>query len=250
MKTIGRIAGIVLGMLVLVVVLAPLLPLADPYRIDLDSLRLPPSWEHPFGTDSKGRDIFSRVLYGGQISISVALAASVISAFMGFAVGLISGYCGGKGDAMLMALVGLHPLLSVAFACRCHFGDSSSRYLYGYDSDCLCRLDCVCAHCPGASTFIQGDAVCGGGAVIWVQPLADSAASHCSALHTDLSGHDGDQAGRVCADRGDARISRAWRSAADTDLGCNDQRKQGLYSFSSLDSALPGSGYFCDGILL
>jgi len=105
MKTIGRIAGIVLGMLVLVVVLAPLLPLADPYRIDLDSLRLPPSWEHPFGTDSKGRDIFSRVLYGGQISISVALAASVISAFMGFAVGLISGYCGGKVDAMLMALV-------------------------------------------------------------------------------------------------------------------------------------------------
>jgi len=103
MKTIGRIAGIVLGILVLAAVLAPVLPLADPYRIDLDSLRLPPSWDHPFGTDSKGRDIFSRVLYGGQISISVALAAAVISALIGFGVGLVSGYCGGKIDTVLMA---------------------------------------------------------------------------------------------------------------------------------------------------
>lgn len=105
MKTIGRIAGIVLGILVLVAVLAPVLPLADPYRIDLDSLRLPPSWEHPFGTDSKGRDIFSRVLHGGQISISVAVAAAVISALIGFGVGLVSGYCGGKVDTVLMAAV-------------------------------------------------------------------------------------------------------------------------------------------------
>jgi len=105
MRKTGRIAGIVLAVFVLVAVLAPVLPLADPYRIDLDSLRLPPSWEHPFGTDSKGRDIFSRVLHGGQISISVAVAAAVIAALIGFGVGLVSGYCGGKVDTVLMAAV-------------------------------------------------------------------------------------------------------------------------------------------------
>lgn len=84
---------------------APLLPLHDPNKIDLDSLRVRPGPDHPFGTDHKGRDILSRVIYGARISISVAIAAASASCLIGSLVGLAAGYYGGRTDATLMAVV-------------------------------------------------------------------------------------------------------------------------------------------------
>jgi ABC-type dipeptide/oligopeptide/nickel transport system permease subunit len=63
--------------------------------------------KHFFGTDNKGRDILSRVLYGGRISISIAVLAALISMTIGLAIGLISGYFGGRLDIFFMALVDL-----------------------------------------------------------------------------------------------------------------------------------------------
>ena len=105
MKKAGRTASFILLFLVLISVLAPVLPMPDPERIDLDALRQAPSAGHLFGTDSKGRDIFSRVVFGGRVSLSVAAVAAVTSAMIGFAVGLVSGYCGGKTDTIFMAAV-------------------------------------------------------------------------------------------------------------------------------------------------
>lgn len=85
--------------------LFPLLPLHDPDKIDLDSLSRPPGMEHPFGTDSKGRDIFARVIYGSKISIGVAVAAAFVSAVIGFTVGLTAGYFGGAFDTIAMSIV-------------------------------------------------------------------------------------------------------------------------------------------------
>jgi ABC-type dipeptide/oligopeptide/nickel transport system permease subunit len=84
---------------------APLLPVHDPYEINLEASKVAPNLDHPFGTDAKGRDIFSRVLHAGSTSLGVALAAACISSGVGFAVGLAAGYCGGKVDMLLMALV-------------------------------------------------------------------------------------------------------------------------------------------------
>jgi peptide/nickel transport system permease protein len=84
---------------------APLLPLHDPNRIDLDSLKISPDADHPFGTDHKGRDVLSRVIYGAKISISVALVAAFASCCIGSLVGLAAGYFGGRVDAALMAMV-------------------------------------------------------------------------------------------------------------------------------------------------
>lgn len=84
---------------------APFLPIPDPVTIDLDHLRQPPGPAHPFGTDNKGRDVLSRVLHGGFVSISVAVVAALVSAVIGFSVGLVSGYFGGRTDGVLMALV-------------------------------------------------------------------------------------------------------------------------------------------------
>jgi ABC-type dipeptide/oligopeptide/nickel transport system permease subunit len=83
----------------------PLLPLQNPDKINLDSLSRPPGTEHPFGTDSKGRDIFARVISGGKISISVAVVAALVSAVVGFLAGLTAGYFGGLLDTAVMAIV-------------------------------------------------------------------------------------------------------------------------------------------------
>ena len=86
---------------------APGLTPYSPTAIDLDLLKQPPSAEHVMGTDQKGRDILTRVLYGGRTSISVALIAAGLSMGVGLLVGLTSGYYGGRLDLVVMALVDL-----------------------------------------------------------------------------------------------------------------------------------------------
>jgi ABC-type dipeptide/oligopeptide/nickel transport system permease subunit len=107
MKTAGKISLIIVVCISLVSLCAPLLSQYNPNMIDLDGLRQPPSLQHLMGTDTKGRDILSRVLHGGRISLGVALTAAFVSMCIGLAVGLISGYFGGKADTVIMAFVDL-----------------------------------------------------------------------------------------------------------------------------------------------
>ncbi len=107
MKTAGKISLIIVICILVVSLCAPFLSQYNPNRIDLDGLRQPPSLQHPMGTDTKGRDILSRVLYGGRISLGVALTAAFISTCIGLFVGLISGYFGGRTDTVIMAFVDL-----------------------------------------------------------------------------------------------------------------------------------------------
>jgi peptide/nickel transport system permease protein/oligopeptide transport system permease protein len=65
----------------------------------------PPSWEHPFGTDLNGRDVFYRTLTGGRISLLVGLCGAAVSLFIGTAWGLVAGYVGGRTDAFMMRVV-------------------------------------------------------------------------------------------------------------------------------------------------
>src|SRR5512143_2360013 len=98
------IAAIVVVLLVLVALLGPsLASLArlDPLAMDLDHLRQPPGKDHLFGTDSKGRDVLARVVYGSRISLAVGIMASALSLAIGIFFGLISGYFGGRTDAVL-----------------------------------------------------------------------------------------------------------------------------------------------------
>jgi len=106
----GTTFRISLGLIAALFILSLLSPWIVPYHpdaIDLDSIKQPPSADHLFGTDAKGRDILARVLSGGKISIGISVFAAVISMTIGLSTGLIAGYYRGWVDMALMALVDL-----------------------------------------------------------------------------------------------------------------------------------------------
>lgn len=92
---------IVLGCIVLAVVFAGLSPY-DPIKSDLSVKHQPPSLAHPMGTDALGRDLMTRVLYGGRISLLVGLSVMVITLLIGVPIGAIAGFFGGTIDNVLM----------------------------------------------------------------------------------------------------------------------------------------------------
>jgi len=102
-KSVSAMAGmVVIVALVFVAVLAPWLSPYDPYEIDLSSRLMAPSVQHFFGTDSAGRDIFSRVLFGTRISLEIAIGIVLSGACFGTLFGLASGYVGGRFDLLIM----------------------------------------------------------------------------------------------------------------------------------------------------
>ena len=97
--------GLVLIVLIAALaVAAPLVTRYDPEAIDLVNMRQPPSAEHWFGTDDLGRDVFSRVVYGGRTSLMIGFVPSLISLILGTALGLLAGYAGKHVDGLIMRL--------------------------------------------------------------------------------------------------------------------------------------------------
>ena len=86
-------------------VLAPFIAPYDPLASNLREQFEPPSAEHWMGTDRQGRDVFSRVLYGGQISLLIGLVSVLMGVAMGGTVGAIAGAFGGRVDGVLMRVV-------------------------------------------------------------------------------------------------------------------------------------------------
>lgn len=100
----GAIAGaLVLGVIVLGALLAPLSPY-EPDETNLAERLEPPSWEHPMGTDALGRDLLTRVLYGGRVSLSVGFLVMMVTLVIGIPVGTLAGYFGGRIDNILMRI--------------------------------------------------------------------------------------------------------------------------------------------------
>jgi len=96
--------GSVIVLLVVLGIAGPWIAPYDPLDQDLAQSLQGPSWAHWFGTDSFGRDILSRVLYGARISLLVGIVSQGIAFSLGVAMGLVSGYYGGKVDALIMRL--------------------------------------------------------------------------------------------------------------------------------------------------
>jgi len=97
-----------LGFLILLIVLCVLGPLFSPYAQDAQDLELKAvniSAPHWLGTDTLGRDMLTRILQGGRVSLSVGLLATAVAACIGVTYGLISGLAGGRIDAAMMRVV-------------------------------------------------------------------------------------------------------------------------------------------------
>jgi peptide/nickel transport system permease protein len=92
----------ILGALLIAIVVLPAVIHLDPYRVDVSDQLRPPSAAHPFGTDNLGRDYLARVLYGGRVSILIALVVVALAGAFGMLVGAVAGYVGGVADEALM----------------------------------------------------------------------------------------------------------------------------------------------------
>ncbi|MGE5173960.1 MAG: ABC transporter permease [Betaproteobacteria bacterium] len=95
------IATLLVIALTVTAVAGPFLVSFDPLAMDLDSLKQPPNKIHLLGTDSTGRDVLARLVYGARISLSVGILASLLSLGIGIFFGLVAGYFGGRVDSVL-----------------------------------------------------------------------------------------------------------------------------------------------------
>lgn len=99
------ICAILLLVMILLAIFAPLVSPYDPNKDDLYNVLKGSSSDHWLGTDSNGRDVLSRIIYGGRISFTVGVVAVVISSLIGMALGLISGVAGGIVDTVIMRIM-------------------------------------------------------------------------------------------------------------------------------------------------
>lgn len=103
-SNVAILSVFILVLIILIVLAAPLSPY-DPDKMDVASKLLPPGKAHLFGTDSLGRDCFTRVLYGGRVSLQVGFFSMLVSTVFGTIWGTISGYIGGYTDIFMMRII-------------------------------------------------------------------------------------------------------------------------------------------------
>jgi glutathione transport system permease protein len=98
-------AGVLLLLLILAAIAAPLIAPYGPATPDYNNVLASSSWAHPFGTDAFGRDILSRIIWGGRISLSIGFISVALGGLAGVVLGLISGYFGGYIDSLIMRMM-------------------------------------------------------------------------------------------------------------------------------------------------
>ncbi len=127
------VGGSILLIIVVLALAAPLIAPHDPYHQDLAQRLIPPiwhahgTWNHIFGTDKLGRDYFSRLLYGAQISLLIGALTVLIAGTIGTLLGVCAGYFGGRVDAVLSYIVTTRlalPVVLVALALAVFVGGS------------------------------------------------------------------------------------------------------------------------------
>ena len=98
----AKMGGILFALIVFGCVFAPVCAPYSPTAMDIKNIYALPSWSHICGTDALGRDIFSRLLYGGRYSLALGLIAAIVGTVIGIIVGSIAGYSGGVVENLIM----------------------------------------------------------------------------------------------------------------------------------------------------
>lgn len=100
----GKAGLCIVSITVIVAVFAPVISPSDPYETDVESILLRPSVTHPFGTDTLGRDILSRIIYGTRTAMFIGLTAIGIASGLGLFTGVMSAYFGSYTDRVIILL--------------------------------------------------------------------------------------------------------------------------------------------------
>lgn len=118
---------VVITILILATVFAPLITTFERDAIDLTSVEVAPNSVHILGTDELGRDVYTRLIYGGRVSLGVALSATIIQLVIGVTLGCISGFYGKWVDNLIMRIVDIvmcFPFFVIAITISALFGAS------------------------------------------------------------------------------------------------------------------------------
>ena len=126
-KPMAVLGALVILAWIAVSIAAPLLSSFDPTEVNVDNRLDPPSAEHWLGVDGLGRDVFTRVLYGGRVSLPVAAVVVIVASIFGTLYGAMAGYLGGWVDEITMRIVDMvlaFPSLILAMAIAAALGSS------------------------------------------------------------------------------------------------------------------------------
>ncbi|MDI1288873.1 MAG: ABC transporter permease [bacterium] len=96
-----KVGGVIVLLIALAALLAPVIAPYDPYKLSILDALEPPSWSHWMGTDSVGRDVYSRVLYGTRSDLGLAIVVTFVGFVLGTLVGTLAAYFGGWADGLL-----------------------------------------------------------------------------------------------------------------------------------------------------
>ena len=104
-QPLGALGLLVIIVMCLAAAFANLVAPYDPLMLDYVNLLAPPSWSHPLGTDSFGRDVFSRVIYGARTALAVGFLSSILGSTLGAIIGVASAYFGGRTDLVIQRIM-------------------------------------------------------------------------------------------------------------------------------------------------
>jgi peptide/nickel transport system permease protein len=116
-RPLGAIGAVIIIIMILTALLAGLIAPFDPLTTDYAAMLQAPSWSHWFGTDSFGRDVFTRILYGSRTALWIGFASALLGATLGAIIGVASAYFGGRIDLTLQRFMDLllsFPLIILA----------------------------------------------------------------------------------------------------------------------------------------
>jgi peptide/nickel transport system permease protein len=126
------IGSVILAFMILVAIFAPVIAPYDPYQTNYGNVKKPPSVDHFLGTDELGRDVFSRLIYGTQISLTIGLFVVGIALSVGVTLGAIAGFYGGIVDLIIMRIVDIlqsFPFIVLAIALVAVVGPSLTNMM-------------------------------------------------------------------------------------------------------------------------
>ena len=139
-QPLGAAGLVFIVVMALVAVFAPLVTPYDPLAVDYGGMLAAPSWQHWMGTDSFGRDVFSRIMYGARTALAVGFLASFLGSTIGAIIGVMSAYFGGKIDMLIQGVMDIllsFPIIVLALVVVAMLGQ---KIVFGVDVNLIIAI--------------------------------------------------------------------------------------------------------------